>query len=64
MQRQLRAAQADPAPRPTPRSTAPRRRPVFSLADGSYQWPVYPASGTRQAARYRSLAAHGSLDAS
>lgn len=33
----------------------------FSLAGGSYQWFVYPASGTRQAARYGALSARGSL---
>ena len=35
----------------------------FALTDGSYQWFAYPASGTRQAARYGPLTAHGSLNA-
>jgi hypothetical protein len=33
----------------------------FDLAAGGYQWFVYPATGTRAAASYGSLSAHGSL---
>jgi len=35
----------------------------FALANGAYQWFAYPASFTRQAARYGPLTAHGSLNA-
>jgi hypothetical protein len=35
----------------------------FNLADGPYLWFVYPATGTRASARYRPLAAHGTIAA-
>ena len=33
----------------------------FTLADGPYQWFVYPATGTRAAARYGPLAGRGTV---